>query len=77
MAIKACTAINKSLVIKATIDPGRGKQVNTFTIKDGVTNYRNLKVLQLFKLYKKDFTIQEFVGPSTALKDLNPSSLNT
>ncbi|TXE10429.1 hypothetical protein ES711_00515 [Gelidibacter salicanalis] len=77
IAIEACNIINKPLVIKPTIDSGRGKQVNTFTIKAGVTSYKNLTISQVFKLYKKDFIIQEFVEQNSALKALNPSSLNT
>ena len=77
IAIRACIAVNKPLIIKPTIDSGKGKQVHTFTIRDGVTSAHKLTVLQLFKLYKKDFIIQECVEQSISLKLLNPSSLNT
>lgn len=76
-AIEVCRAVTSSMIIKPTIESGSGKMVNSFTIKDGLTSYRNLSILELFHLYHKDFIVQEFVEQSTALKSLNPSSLNT
>lgn len=77
MAIDVCNDNVKKLVIKPTIDSGSGKLVHTFTVKDGITSYKNLTVLQVLNRYKKDFIIQEFVEQSQALKAFNPSSLNT
>ena len=51
--------------------------VESFSIKDGVASHNQLDVLSLFKLYKKDFIIQEFVEQSEAMKKLNPTTLNT
>jgi hypothetical protein len=76
-AIEACNDIQKPLIIKPTIDSGSGKLVTTFTVKDKLTSYKNLTIPQVFKVYKKDFIVQEFVEQSQALKVLNPSSLNT
>lgn len=77
MAIAACNASTNPLLIKPTIDTGSGKQVHLLSIKNGITSYNNLNLSEVFKLYKKNFIIQEFAEQSTALKTLNPSSLNT
>lgn len=77
MAIEVCNAIQKPLIIKPTIDSGSGRLVTTFIVTNKVTSYKNLTIPQLFKVYKKDFIVQEFVEQSQALKDLNPTSLNT
>ncbi len=77
MALEICNAINKPLVIKPTIDSGGGKLVKTFTVENRITSYEKLTVLELFKLYNKDFIVQEFVAQSQSLKTLNHSSLNT
>ena len=76
-AIKACKSISKQLVIKPTIESGRGKMVNTFTVENSKTSHKELSVKELFKLYKKDFIVQEFLEQSDIISSLNPSSLNT
>lgn len=77
IAIEACNVLGKSFVIKPTLDSGGGKMVETFTVRDNVTSIRNLKISELFELYKKDFIVQEFVEQNESIKTLNPSSLNT
>ncbi len=77
LAIDAFNATSKPLIIKPTIDSGRGNQVEIFTMKNKVAKYKNLRAKNIFKMYNKDFIIQEFVDQSQALKELNPSSLNT
>lgn len=76
-ALSICNTIHKPLVIKPTIDSGDGNMVNTFTVSNHISSFKNLKTTELFKLYKQDFIVQEFVEQSEVLKALNPSSLNT
>jgi len=76
-AIKVCATIKKKLIIKPTIESGKGKLVNAFEILSEKTSYNNLTVRELFKLYKKDFIVQEFLEQSDVIAALNPSSLNT
>lgn len=76
-AIKACESIKVKLIIKPTIDTGRGKMVNAFNLVNSKTTYKNYSVEKLFELYNKDFVVQEFLEQSDILKSLNPSSLNT
>ena len=76
-AIKACEAIKGKLVIKPTIDSGRGRMVNAFSVVNSKTTYKDFSVEKLFGLYGKDFVVQEFLEQSDVLKSLNPSSLNT
>lgn len=77
VAVEKCNTINLSLIIKPTIDSGDGIMVNKFSVTNHKTTYENLTTLDLFKKYKKDFIIQEFVEQSEVLKALNPTSLNT
>lgn len=77
VAIKVCESIKDKLIIKPTIDSGSGKMVNAFSIMNSKTTYKDFTVEKLFKLYNKDFVVQEFLEQSDLLKSLNPSSLNT
>jgi len=77
IAVKVCNKHNKPFVIKPTIDSGNGIMVESFRIKNNRTTYKNLETIELFRLYKKDFIVQELVEQSSAMKELNPSSLNT
>ncbi len=76
-AIDACGAVEGKLIIKPTIDTGRGKMVNTFSVLNSKTTYKDYSIEKLFKLYGKDFVVQECLEQSAVLKSLNPSSLNT
>ncbi|WP_412561071.1 sugar-transfer associated ATP-grasp domain-containing protein [Winogradskyella sp. MIT101101] len=76
-AINACGSIEGKLIIKPTIDSGRGKMVNTFSVLNSKTTYKDYSIEKLFRLYGKDFVIQECLEQSAVLKSLNPSSLNT
>lgn len=75
--ISACKTVNNKMIIKPTVGSGAGKMVNAFSIVDTKTTYKNYSLEQLFKLYDKDFIVQEFLQQSELLKSLNPSSLNT
>ena len=76
-AAEVCYNSKMPLVIKPTIESGKGKMVESFSIKDGVASHNQLDILSLFEFYKKDFIIQEFVEQSEAMKKLNPTTLNT
>ncbi len=76
-AIKACNSNSNHFIIKPTVGSGQGRMVNAFTVKDSMTSYKNLSLLELFKLYHKDFIVQEFLEQSDLLNSLNPSSVNT
>lgn len=77
IALETCNNINKPLIIKPTIDSGDGNRVEVFLVKNHQTNFKDLTTLELFRLYKKDFIVQECVTQSTSMKSLNPSALNT
>lgn len=77
MALETCNFLDASLIIKPTIDSGNGIMVESFTVDNYKTSFKNFTLLELFTLYKKDFIVQESVQQSTALRSLNPSSLNT
>lgn len=68
---------NTLLIIKPSIESGGGRMVVTFNVKNKMTSYKNMSIESLFKLYNKDFIVQEFLEQSDAMKKLNPTSLNT
>ena len=76
-AVQACKNYKKPLIIKPTIETGGGKMVNLFATDGEKTSLDNLCIKDLFKVYKKDFILQECLEQSDVLKSLNPSSLNT
>ena len=76
-AVEACKSYNKPLIIKPTIETGSGKMVNRFVTEGEKTSLQNQSIKDLFKVYKKDFVVQECLEQSDVLKSLNPSSLNT
>lgn len=77
LAIEVVINCKKQLIIKPSIESGGGKKVVAFSINNGITTYKDMSVEALFKLYKDDFIIQEFVEQSSVMKSLNPTSLNT
>jgi len=76
-AIKACNSCTTKLIIKPTLESCQGRMVHAFTVENSLTSYKNLSVEELFKLYHKDFIVQEFLEQSDVLNSLNSSSLNT
>ena len=65
---------------KVIIKPSRkseGRRVCMFSAKDGVTDLEGKTVAQLFKEYKKDFLIQDWVRQHADMAALNPTSVNT
>ncbi|MEW2921054.1 sugar-transfer associated ATP-grasp domain-containing protein [Muricauda sp. ANG21] len=76
-AIELCHNSKKRLVIKPTIDSGQGKRVETFTVNENGKSLDKQNIAALFRSYKKDFIVQEFVDQSLTMKKLNPTTLNT
>ncbi len=76
-ALEECCKQKDKLVIKPSIDSGRGRNVVGFTIQDKKVSHNNLPLENLFDSYKKDFIIQKVVKQHPILKSLNESSLNT
>ena len=64
-------------IIKPTVESGQGKMVKKFTLDNGKTSIDKLEIIDLFKLYQKDFIVQKVVEQSTALNALNATTLNT
>jgi len=76
-AIEECINHRDSFIIKPTIDTGKGKMVQKYSVDESNKPGQSLKLKNLFDFYKKDFIIQAVVEQSEAMKALNPSSLNT
>ncbi|NNE31855.1 MAG: hypothetical protein HKN40_05745 [Winogradskyella sp.] len=76
-AIELCNAANKKLLIKPTIDSGRGKDIIIFTVNDNLTSLKQTYLKDLFRRYNKDFIVQYVLEQSDIINQLNPSSLNT
>ena len=76
-AIKACENLRTKLIIKPTINSGNGRMVNAFNTQGYKTSLEGLSLRQMFKQYRKNFIVQEYLEQSDVLKSLNPSSLNT
>lgn len=65
---------------KVIIKPARkseGQDVQFFNVKDGVTDLSRKTIGQLFKEYKQDFLIQDWVRQHKDMAALNPTSVNT
>jgi hypothetical protein len=65
------------MIVKPTIETGGGKNVMLFTNTNGVTDYKNYTLQELFVHYKMDFIIQKAVQQHPTMALLNNSSLNT
>jgi len=74
-AISLCQEMEKVIIKPAKESKGKGVQV--FNVKAGVTSLNGKTIQQLFKQYKKDFLIQECVRQHKDMAALNPTSLNT
>lgn len=75
--IDLCNTYKGDLVIKPSIESGRGRGVLGFSVDHGITNYKDWSIDELLNQYKKDFIIQKVVSQHPTLKKLNPTSLNT
>lgn len=77
LAIETCNQTRSAFIIKPTVDSGKGKMVKKFTVENDDTTIDDLKLIDVFKLYKKDFIVQQVVEQSAKLSALNASTLNT
>ena len=62
------------------IKPARsseGKGVQLISVKDGISTVDGKTIGQLFKEYKQDFLIQDWVRQHEGMAALNPTSVNT
>lgn len=76
-AVEVCSKCNSSLIVKPSIESGGGFMVNILPIQDIDKGEIVEDILNMFKSYKNDFVVQEFVEQSPAMARLNESSLNT
>ena len=74
-AIARCQNL-KQVIIKPSRD-SQGHGVQFFSAQDGVSDLDGKTVAQLFKEYKKDFLVQEWVRQHKDMAALNPTSVNT
>ncbi len=76
-ALLECKRIKGQLIIKPTLETGRGDMVNVFEMAESKTSLNDSSLEDVFIWYGKDFVVQEFLEQSPQLKKMNPSSLNT
>ena len=74
-AINLCGNL-KNVIIKPSRE-SEGHGVQLFNAKAGITDLNGKTVALLFKEYKKDFLIQEWVQQHERMAALNPTSVNT
>lgn len=74
-AIMLCQNLEKVVIKPSKETQGRG--VKVFSSKDGITDIEGMTVLQLFKKYKQNYVIQEWVKQHKDMAALNPTSVNT
>ena len=71
-AIDILVSYGKSLIVKPTIDTFGGHGVEL--LPSGLTKNN---IIDIFKKYKRDFTIQEVIEQHPDMAKFNPSSINT
>ena len=74
-AISLCQNLDKVIIKPSRKSEGKGVQL--FSSKDGITDLSGKSIGQVFKEYKKDFLIQEWVKQHKGMAALNPTSVNT
>ena len=74
-AISLCQNMEK--VIFKPSRKSEGKGILLISVKDGITNVDGKNISQLFKEYKRDFLIQDWVRQHKDMAALNPTSVNT
>ena len=74
-AILLCQNLDKVIIKPSRKSEGKGVQL--FSSKDGITDISGKSIGQVFKEYKKDFLIQEWVKQHERMAALNPTSVNT
>ena len=74
-AVTRCNNMNE-VIIKPS-RKSKGKDIQLFSVNEGITDLEGKTIRQLFKEYAKDFMIQKKVRQHKDMSALNPSSLNT
>ena len=74
-AVSLCQNLEKVIIKPSRQSEGHGVQM--FSAKNGVTDLNEKTVAQLFKEYKKDFLVQDWVRQHEGMAALNPTSVNT
>lgn len=74
-AVSLCQNLDKVIIKPSRESKGHGVQL--FSVKDGITTLSDKPIGQLFREYKKDFLIQEWVRQHEGMAALNPTSVNT
>ena len=74
-ALSLCNNLGE-VIIKPSLT-GRGKDVRKIVIKDGMTDYKNHSLREVFEEYYADFLVQKVIRQHAEMNALNPSSINT
>jgi len=74
-ALQLCENLEKVIIKPSRKTHGSGVQM--FSSKEGITDIKGKSVARLFKEYKQDFLVQEWVRQHEKMAALNPTSLNT
>jgi len=74
-AVALCQDLEKVIIKPSRKSEGQG--VLFFNVKDGVTDLSGKTIGQLFREYKQDFLIQDWVKQHKDMAALNPTSVNT
>lgn len=74
-AIERCSNLKNVLIKPALSSQGRG--IESITVTDGQTDLKGKTIEQVFKLYGKNFLVQERVKQHERMNALNPTSVNT
>lgn len=74
-AIRLCQNLERVIIKPSKESKGKGVQV--FSAKNGITDINGKTVELLFKEYKKDFLVQDVVKQHSDMAALNPTSVNT
>lgn len=74
-ALSLCGNLGE-VIIKPSLT-GRGKGVRRIVIANGMTDYKNLSLKDVFDEYNADFLVQKVIRQHAEMKALNPSSINT
>lgn len=74
-AVSLCQNLEKVIIKPSRESKGQGVQL--FSAKEGTTDLSGKSISQLFKEYKKNFLVQEWVRQHEGIAALNPTSVNT
>lgn len=74
-ALELCKNLG-DVIIKPSLT-GRGKNVMKIHVENGITDYNDKTLSDLFEIYRADFLIQSVIKQHKDMAALNPSSINT